>query len=233
MKRIIEICCTGMADVIAARDSGATRIELCQGIQVGGLTPSPGLIVAAVRERGHLQVNVLIRPREGNFVYTSREIAIMEADIEAAKAAGADGVVIGALTDSGDIDIQAVQRLLSHCEGLSVTFHRAFDVVRDPLIALQQIIDLRIDRLLTSGCRPSAIEGAPLIAKLIDQAAGRIIIMPGAGITPDNISLLQQSTNAVEFHSTATDKSIPLPQADPLFGPAPRPTSDYIVRALL
>lgn len=233
MKRIIEICCTSIEDVIAARKGGATRIELCQGISAGGLTPSLALTRAAIRERGHMAVNVLIRPREGDFVYTQSELDTIQEDITAAKEAGADGVVIGALTPDGDIDIEAMKQLLMHCEGMSVTFHRAFDVVRDHSLALEQIINLGIDRILTSGAEPSAPQGADLIADLVRQARNRIIIMPGAGISPANITDLQNKTQAVEFHSTATDKSTPPPADSPLFGPKPRPTSANIVKALL
>lgn len=232
MNKVIEICCTSIDDVIAARDGGAARIELCQGISAGGLTPSPALTAAAIRERGHLKINILIRPREGNFVYSRRELAVMEADIVAAREAGADGVVIGVLTPENEIDIPAMKRLLSHCESLNVTFHRAFDVVKNHSLALEQIINLGIDRILTSGGAAAAPSGAELIANLIKQANGRIIIMPGAGISPQNIHMLQQTTKATEFHSTATDKSLPPPTDSPLFGPAPRPTSLEIVKTL-
>lgn len=231
--RRIEVCCTSMADVISARDGGAVRVELCSAIEVGGLTPSAGLIVGAVRERGMMRINVLIRPRGGDFIYTTRELAVMEADIEAAKAAGADGVVIGALTPDGAVDMTAMRRLLAHCQGMDVTFHRAFDDCADPRLALEQVIELGIPRLLTSGCRPTAPEGARIIAGLIRQAAGRIVIMPGSGVTPADITELEAITGATEFHSTATDKTIPLPCHSPLFGTASRPSSPSIVSLLV
>lgn len=231
--RFIEVCCGDMAGVISARDGGARRLELCTGIALGGITPSAGLIAGAVRERGEMQVNVLIRPRQGDFCYTTRELSVMEADIETAKAAGADGVVIGALTPAGEVDIPAMRCLLAHCDGLSVTFHRAFDVVASPSDALEQIIDLGIDRLLTSGCRATALEGVDLIAKLQEQARGRIIIMPGAGITPANIAEIERRSGCSEFHSTSTDKSQPAPPDSPLFGPTHRPVSAATVHALV
>lgn len=231
--RQIEVCCTSMADVIAARDGGAVRVELCSGIEVGGLTPSAGLVVGAVREKGMMRVNVLIRPRAGDFVYSTRELAVMEADIEAAKAAGADGVVTGALTPRGDVDIAAMHRLLKHCKGLDVTFHRAFDECRDPASSLEQIIGLGIPRLLTSGTEATAAEGADIIAALVRQAAGRIAIMPGSGINPQNIAQVEALTGAPEYHSTCTDKSRPLPCASRLFGTAPRPTSAEIVSRIV
>lgn len=229
----LEVCCGSMADVIAARDGGAYRVELCSAISEGGLTPSAGLIVGAVRERGIMRINVLIRPRSGNFVYTTRELAVMEADIEAVRAAGADGVVIGALTPDGNVDEEAMKRLLAHCEGLDVTFHRAFDEVSDPQKALEQIIRLGIPRILSSGCRPTAFEGKALLAELVNQAAGRIVIMPGAGINPDNIREIADVTGAKEFHSTCNDKCLPLPCGSEMFGFGPRPSSAKIVEKII
>ena len=217
--RRIEVCCGSMADVLTARSAGAIRVELCSAIEVGGLTPSAGLIAGAVRERSAMAVNVLIRPRGGDFVYSDREIAVMEADIEAAKAAGAQGVVIGAMTPSGDVDMK--------------TIHRAFDVCASPSDALEQIIALGIPRLLTSGREPTALEGAPLIAELIRQAAGRIRIMPGAGINPANIAEIESITGAKEFHSTCTDKSLSAPCRAPLFGCAARPADFQTVKYLV
>lgn len=230
--RRIEVCCGCMEDVIAARDGGAVRVELCSALGVGGVTPSAGLIVGAVRERGDMKIHVLIRPREGDFVYTSREVAVMEADIEAAKTAGADGVAIGALKADGTVDEEAMRRLLGHCAGISVTFHRAFDECADPLATLETLIGYGVDRVLTSGCRESAAEGAEFIRRLVDAAAGRIIIMPGAGISPANIAWIEQMTGAPEFHGTASDKHEPQ-RASRLFGLTPRHTSDAIVRQLV
>lgn len=230
---ILEVCCTSMADVISARDGGATRVELCSAISEGGLTPSAGLIAGAVRERGHLKINVLIRPRSGNFIYSTREIAVMEADIAAARAAGADGVVIGALTPDSEVDAVTIKRLLNFCDGMDVTFHRAFDEVQEPRKALEQLIELGIPRLLTSGCAVSAYEGKELIGELVKQAAGRISIMPGAGINPSNIREIAEVTGASEFHSTCTDKTEPLTGLSELFGSAPRPTSAAIVEKIV
>lgn len=231
--RRIEVCCGSIADVLTARSAGAIRVELCSAIEVGGLTPSAGLIAGAVRERSAMAVNVLIRPRGGDFVYSDREIAVMEADIEAAKAAGAQGVVIGAMTPSGDVDMKTMRRLLAHCEDMDVTFHRAFDVCASPSDALEQIIALGIPRLLTSGREPTALEGAPLIAELIRQTAGRIRIMPGAGINPANIAEIESITGAKEFHSTCTDKSLSAPCRAPLFGCAARPADFQTVKYLV
>lgn len=165
----------------------------------------------------------------------------MEADIAAAKIAGADGVVIGALTPEGNLDIPVIQRLLRQAEGMDVTFHRAFDEVRAPLQALETLISLGIPRLLTSGQAPTAAEGAQLIAQLVRAAAGRISVMPGAGINPANIAAIEKATGAGEFHSTARSASLlsgskydRLPQEESaLFGSRPRPTSRAVVAALV
>ena len=204
--RKIEVCCTSVEDVMEAHLGGAIRIELCSAISCGGVTPSHGLTEEVIAEAGRKQgpaVNVLIRPREGSFVYSESEVRTMLSDIAFCRKAGADGVVIGALTPDGDIDIDNAGRLIAAAGEMSVTFHRAFDVCRDPHTALEQIIDLGCDRLLTSGRKPDALAGANLISELVRQAGKRIIIMPGSGINPSNISMIESITGASEFHSTA------------------------------
>ena len=211
MSRKIEVCCTSVADVVAARDGGAVRVELCSAISAGGVTPSAALVATAVRERGEMAVNVLIRPREGGFVYSDEEVSV---------------------TPEGEIDIPAMRRMLGQAEGLSVTFHRAFDDCRDPFAALDILVELGIDRVLTSGQSATAVEGAQLLARLVEYAAGRIIIMPGAGVSPANIDMLHMQTGASEFHSTAADKTAARPSS-PLFGMDPPRTSKDIVAALV
>ncbi|MBR3775248.1 MAG: copper homeostasis protein CutC [Alistipes sp.] len=201
--RIIEVCCSSLSEAREAEAGGARRIELCSAITCGGVTPSHGTITAIVQAGLNIDINVLIRPREGGFCYTADEVDTMCRDIEFCRQMGVHGVVIGALTAEGDIDIEACQRMIEAAGDLSVTFHRAFDVCRDPSKALEQIISLGCDRLLSSGQMPSAEQGAELLAELVRQAAGRIIIMPGAGIKPQNIALIEQKTAAMEFHSTA------------------------------
>ena len=201
--RKIEVCSTSLDDAREAEAGGAVRIELCSAITCGGVTPSHATIQSIVDANLNLDINVLIRAREGGFHYTPSEIDTMCRDIEFCRHAGVHGVVIGALTAQGDIDIEACKRMVEAAGDLSITFHRAFDICREPLASLEQIIALGCDRLLTSGQQPSAEQGVELIAELVKRAAGCIIIMPGAGINPRNIAFIEQKTAATEFHSTA------------------------------
>ena len=201
--RKIEVCSTSLDDAREAEAGGAIRIELCSAITCGGVTPSHGLIKSVVDTNLNLDINVLIRAREGGFCYTEAEVEAMCQDIEFCREAGVHGVVIGALTDDGDIDMEACQKMVAAAGEMSITFHRAFDICREPLVALEQIISLGCHRLLTSGQQSSAEQGAEFIAELVKRAAGRIIIMPGAGINPKNIAAIEQKTAATEFHSTA------------------------------
>ena len=202
--RKIEVCCASLDEAREAQAGGAVRIELCSALGAGGITPSAGTIEAVARAADlTLDVNVLIRAREGSFLYTPDEVEIMVRDIELCRREGVHGVVIGALTADGEIDLGACRRMVEAAQGMSVTFHRAFDVCRDPERALEQIIALGCERLLTSGQEATAEAGTPLIARLVAQAAGRIIVMPGAGIRPGNIAAIEKATRASEFHSTA------------------------------
>lgn len=211
--RKIEVCCTSVADVIEAYCGGAVRVELCSAIGCGGVTPGYGLVtetLAAVRSlcaqdaaRERMRVNVLIRPREGSFYYSQFEVRTMLSDIRFYRSAGVDGVVIGALTPDGDIDLDACSEMVAAASGMDVTFHRAFDMTADPEAALEQIIGLGCDRLLTSGQQPSALAGAKLISRLVKCAGDRIIVMPGSGVNPSNIAEIEYITGAVEYHSTA------------------------------
>lgn len=199
----LEICCGDFSSVVTAIAGGADRVELCSGLDAGGLTPSAGLIEAAVAERGNAAVHVLIRPREGDFLYSAKEIEIMESDIAAARAAGAQGVVIGALNSDGSVDTATCRRLINAAGGLSVTFHRAFDMTSDPVRALEEIIALGCDRILTSGCAPTAAEGAEMLRRLNETAAGRIIILGGCGVVPTNAAAIIASTGLTELHASA------------------------------
>ena len=201
--RTIEVCCSSLSEVREAVAGGARRVELCAAITCGGVTPSHATIKSITEAALDIDINVLIRPREGGFHYSDEEVDVMCHDIEFCRQMGVHGVVIGALTRDGEIDIEACRRMVEAAGDLSITFHRAFDVCVAPLQALEHIIALGCDRLLTSGQKPSAEQGAERIAELVSHAAGRIIIMPGAGIIPKNIALIEQKTAATEFHSTA------------------------------
>ncbi len=196
----LEICTGDPQGVLAAISGGADRIELCSGLAEGGLTPS----VAAIRfSASRIPTNVLIRPRGGDFVYSPEELDVMAEDIRAAVEAGAAGIVVGALTPDGHVDTGACRRLLADAQGMDNTFHRAFDRAADPFRALEDIIALGFKRILTSGQAATALEGAPLIAELRRHAAGRILIMAGAGVSAENAADILQLSCADELHASA------------------------------
>ncbi len=199
---MLEICCGDIESVIAAAKGGADRVELCSALSEGGLTPSIGLIKAAVNIPG-IRVHVLIRPRNGDFLYNDTERDIMISDIEAARKAGAHGVVIGALTPDGDINIDTCSSLINAADGMDVTFHRAFDVCRNPEEALETIIKLGCTRILTSGQMPSAIEGTATLRRLNELASGRIILLAGAGVSSGNAKDIIIQTGIRELHASA------------------------------
>lgn len=201
---IQESCCTTLEEARSAQARGADRIELCTDLSVGGITPPRDLIKDVV-DALTIPVNVLIRPLSSlEFVYDEDEIQQMMDDIEFCKSVGAAGIVVGALTPSGAIDLAAMQRLIAAAQPLPVTFHRAFDVCTDdPFEALEKIIDLGCTRLLTSGRDATAWEGRDLIRQLADRAGSRLIILAGRGVTPENIKSLATVTGAREFHGTA------------------------------
>ena len=209
----LEICCADLHSLRAAIAGGAQRIELCQALNLDGLTPSAGMIELAVNSG--IDVHVLIRPREGNFVYSEDEVDCMIYDIQMARKLGAEGVVIGALTPEGDIDIQACHRMVEAAgDKMHITFHRAFDVCRNPEEALLEIHALGCDRLLTSGQAPTAEEGIPLLKKLVAESkafeprescgvrGSKLCIMPGAGVSPENAARIIKETGATEIHGS-------------------------------
>ena len=177
-KPVLEVCAGDIESVYAASAGGAARVELCSALGEGGVTPSVGFIRQALRVPG-LKVHVLIRPRGGDFLYTAEEVDAMVEDIRVCREAGADGVVIGALTPTGDIDIPACRRMIDAAEGMSVTFHRAFDLCRNPDEALNAIIELGCDRILTSGQAASAHEGIGMLRQLSERAGSGVIILAG------------------------------------------------------
>jgi len=201
-KLIIEVCVDTVESAMAAERGGADRVELCDNLLEGGTTPSAGAIAIA-RERLRIKLQVIIRPRGGDFCYSDVEFAVMRHDVALARQLGADGVVIGMLTSEGDIDIARTRELIELAGPLSVTFHRAFDMTRDPYRALEELIALGVDRILTSGQEPSVIEGLDLIAELVRVAGGRVIIMPGGG-TERNIQKVVARSGVREVHVTGT-----------------------------
>jgi copper homeostasis protein len=213
MSRQLEICAGSLVSAQAAQAGGAHRIELCQSLELGGLTPSYGLI-REVQAQLSIPVFVLIRPRPGGFVYNSDELSIMRTDIEICRELGCAGVVLGALDDAGRVAMAHCQPMVTLAGPMAVTFHRAFDVCPDQTQALEDIIALGCQRLLTSGGLATAEAGQDQLAALVAQAAGRISIMPGAGITAANIQALAARTGAQEFHASAKQR---LP-ADPAAG---------------
>lgn len=201
----IEICANSAASCIEAEKGGAYRVELCAGIPEGGTTPSYGEIKTAM-ENTNLKMNVIIRPRGADFLYSRTELKSMLYDIEMCKSLGVDGVVFGCLTAQGDLDMAYMQQLMKASEGLSVTCHRAFDACRNPFETLEKLIDLGVDRILTSGQKSTAVEGIPLLAGLIEKSNNRIIIMPGCGINESNIAKIAKETGAVELHMSLRKK---------------------------
>lgn len=204
---ILEICCGDIDSVAAAVEGGADRIELCSALDEGGLTPSRGLIRQAVKCAGNVPVNVLIRPRGGDFLYTQAETEIMLADIDTARQEGASGVVIGALNPDGSIDTDTCKRLVDEAHGLTVTFHRAFDMCRNPLEALETIISLGCDTLLTSGCAATAPDGCEMLSRLTAASNGRIAILGGSGVNPSNASTLMEQAHLCQLHASARSRS--------------------------
>ncbi len=202
---VFEICANSVASCIAAQEGGANRVELCAGIPEGGTTPSFGMIKAS-REAISIDLNVIIRPRGGDFLYTPSEINTMLYDISIAKSMGVDGLVFGCLTKEGEVDFKNMKKLMKAAGNTPVTFHRAFDYVYNPLKALEEIIELGCIRILTSGLKPTALEGGETIKQLIKVAENRIIIMPGSGIRENNIAEVAKITGAREFHFSAREK---------------------------
>jgi len=198
----LEICAFNLASALLAQQSGADRIELCASPEEGGVTPSPGVIRSA-REGLRIALYPIIRPRGGDFLYSDDEFRVMVRDIEYCKQVGCNGVVIGMLNADGSVDQGRSARLVEAAYPLGVTFHRAFDWAANPFEAMETIIQIGCERILTSGQRPTAMEGAELIDQLVREADDRIVIMPGSGIRAANIVSLAEKTGASEFHTSA------------------------------
>ena len=201
---ILEVCANSVTSALAAQEGGAARVELCENLYEGGTTPSHGEILLA-RKKLHIKLYTLIRPRAGDFLYTELENDIITADAKYCIDAGCDGIVIGILNPDGTVDKERCGKLVqmaSRC-GVGVTFHRAFDMCADMDQALEDIIEIGCERILTSGGKSTAMVGSTVIAHLIKNAAGRITIMPGSGVNEKNVADLVQFTGATEIHSSA------------------------------
>ncbi len=199
---LLEVAANSVASACAAQDGGAGRVELCSALELGGLTPSHATI-ALVRERLRIPLYVLIRPRAGDFLYNDLDIEVMQRDIETCAALGCDGVVLGVLDAEGQVDMLRCRALIGAAGRMGITFHRAFDLARDLHRALEDVVALGCERVLTSGGQSSAMEGTGLIRELTTQSAGRLSVMPGAGVHADNIVGLAAATGAREFHASA------------------------------
>ncbi len=187
---------------IQAQAAGVHRIELCDNVGEGGTTPSYGFIKAA-REKLNIDLFPMIRPRGGDFLYSDEEFEIMKTDIKLCKQLGCDGVVFGMLNADGTIDKKRMSTLIELAYPLGVTIHRAFDRTADACQALEDVIEIGCERILTSGQKPNVMDGTELIVKLIQQAGERIIIMPGSGLKSTNVAELATKTGATEFHTSA------------------------------
>lgn len=205
-KLVIEVCANGLDSARNAQRAGANRIELCDFLEAGGITPTSDMI-SVVKERMVLPIHVLIRPRPGNFIYSVSEFKKMRHDVMLCREFGLAGVVLGLLDEEDQVNVQRCRELVKLAQPMSVTFHRAFDKVKDPMKAMEQLIDLGFQRILTSGQKENALEGSALIAALIHRANGQISIMPGGGITEENISEIVAATGAHEFHFSAKVKT--------------------------
>ena len=199
MKTIIEVCVDSIESAVNAEAGGADRVELCDNLAEGGTTPSAG-IIQAVRVRIGIGLQVMIRPRGGDFLYSPAEIEAMKYDIQVAKDLKADGVVFGCLTREADVDMERMSELIALARPMNVTFHRAFDMVRDPFSAIDALVTLGVDRVLTSGLHATAPDGAGMITDLVSHAASNIIILAGGGVRPHNIQQLVAQTGVQECH---------------------------------
>jgi copper homeostasis protein len=200
-----EVCVTSVDGVRSAVSAGADRVELCADLSVGGVTPAADTTAAAIAAAaGRLPVHVLIRPRAGDFVYSPDEVAGMLRSIDTARRLGAAGLVLGALTPAGQVDLPACELLVAAARPASVTFHRAFDESADPLAALSSVLALGADRLLTSGGAATALDGADVIAELVRRSSGQLIVMAGGGVTPATARTIVTRAGVPELHFSAT-----------------------------
>ena len=205
MKYIIEIATSDYTTTRSAVEGGADRIELCANLAEGGTTPSHGLIIKC-REKFSIPIFPIIRPRGGDFLYGKDEFGIIARDIDLCKAVGCDGIVTGMLNIDGTIDMIRMGDLVEQAYPMSVTFHRAFDRCKDPFVAMEELIEIGCERILTSGQQIAAPDGVDMIADLNKTAGERIIIMPGSGVRKENIRMIAEKTGCAEFHSSLKGK---------------------------
>jgi copper homeostasis protein len=198
-KPIIEICLEDATSVVSAQQGGADRVEFCADLFEGGTTPSLGSFLTA-KAHATIPMNVMIRPRGGDFCYSDIEFETMLRDVEIFREHGANAIVFGILTPDGEIDVERSERLIKAARPLPVTFHRAFDMTRDLSRSLETLISLGVDRVLTSGGEPTVMEGILTLRDLVHQAGERIVVMPGCGITEKNFSYIQSVVQAKEYH---------------------------------
>jgi copper homeostasis protein len=207
---ILEVCIDSVESAVASQAGGASRVELCANLNEGGTTPSAGTIELA-RKRISIGLHVMIRPRAGDFCYSELEFEVMRRDVQVAKELRANGVVLGILNSDGTVDIARMRELVQLARPMDVTFHRAFDESADPIAALEQIIGLGIDRILTSGGKRSAFDGIARIRDLVNTSSGRITIMAGSGITVQNVKAIISETRVKDIHvrsAVCTDRHI-------------------------
>lgn len=200
-KFTLEVCADSVESVLAAEKGGADRIELCGNVVIGGTTPSESLF-REIRRHSDIKIHALIRPRFGDFCYTEYEFDIIRSEVRRFRELGAQGVVIGMLKPDGSLDVEHLALLMEEAKGMSVTLHRAFDVCRDPMEALEQAISLGFNTILTSGQKNNCADGSPLLAELVEKSSGRIHIMAGAGVNADVIAPIYEKTGITDYHMT-------------------------------
>lgn len=199
----IEICTNGYQSVINAQNNGAHCAELCESLEVGGVTPSYGTLKKVASDM-KIPVRVLIRPRSGNYIYNDDELEMMCTDIALIKELGYEGVVIGALDENGNLDVEKIKAMMKAGEGMKFTFHRAIDACNDPLEALATLVDLGFDKVLTSGCKPKAVDGIDMIRQMQEKFGDKIRIMAGGGVNVGNVMKIINETGVTNCHASLT-----------------------------
>ncbi|HTN98485.1 MAG TPA: copper homeostasis protein CutC [Nordella sp.] len=234
---LLEVCVADAESLAAAIAGGADRIELCSALELGGLTPAPGFMRLAAK--APIPIYAMVRPRSGDFVFSPDELDIMLADIDAIRATGLAGVVIGASRSDGALDADLLRRLCARAKGLVITLHRAFDLVPDFAAAVETAVDLGIERILTSGGAATALAGLARLRSLHEMARGRISIMPGSGLTPHNVGELLEAVPVTEVHSscsvsraTASERAVALYLAQNSHGRTDKETVAAFKRSL-